>query len=334
MAIDPAKSTLVAEYKHDAPLLCCSFDPSGRFVLAGGRDRDLLCIPVNGGATHRLEGHESWVSCAVRAGTELVLTADMAGRVIAWNCAGETPQLQWTMAAHVHAIQAMAISTDGQLFATGDRDGAVRVWKTADGVRSTEIPSVGHPITALAFHPDGVRLACADRQPKKPRLKLWDFSTVNELRSIDVPQLSAYRRVEDIEWGGIRGIACSSDGKTLVVCGSHDYSGPAAAFLFDTETGEQKRKLASTLKGFCYAAKFHPQGFLMTVAGDVAKGEFRAWDPEKDESLGSTATAGPCTSLDLHSDSRRFVITQMQGKGSYPETGLVALFAWEDSPAT
>jgi WD40 repeat protein len=100
----------------------------------------------------------------------------------------------------------------------------------------------------------GQRLVSADRQPKNPRLKLWDFASGKEQRSIDVPQLSAYRRVEDIEWGGIRAITLSADGNTLVACGSNEYSGPACALLFDLATGELKRKLSSTLKGFHYSA--------------------------------------------------------------------------------
>lgn len=333
MTVDPANPIQIAEHRHDAPLLCCTFDPTGRFVLAGGRDHSVLCLDVTAGTTNRLEGHESWVACAVSSGADLVLTADCAGRVMAWDCRAEQPKLRWSIEAHANTIQALAASTDGRLLATGDRDGAVRIWLTADGARLHEIAGIGHPITALAFHPDGVRLLTADRQPRKPRLKLWDFRKASELRTIEVPQLSAYRRVEDIEWGGIRAAAISADGRTLVACGSHDYSGPAAAFLFDADSGEPKRKLVSTLKGFCYAAKYHPHGFLMTAAGDVGKGEFRAWDPEKDEALAVAATPGPCTDLALHPDGARFAVTQTVGKGSYPDAGTLTLFAWEESPA-
>ena len=161
-----------------------------------------------------------------------------------------------------------------------------------DGQLKHEIMGLEHPVTGLAFHPDSQQLASADRQPRKPRLKLWEFATGKELRSIDVPQLSAYRRVEDIEWGGIRGITLSSDGKTLVAGGSNEYSGPACALLFDAATGELKRKLSSTLKGFIYSAQFHSQGFLLTAGGDIGKGEFRAWDPAQDESLATVGTPG------------------------------------------
>ena len=162
-------------------------------------------------------------------GAELVLTADFAGTVIAWDCTGDGPQQRWKIAAHASSIYALAASHNGKLFATGDRDGAVRIWQTSDGRQLHELNVQGHPVYALAFHPDGQRLISADRQPKKPRLKAWDFAKATELLNIDVPQLSAYRRYEDIEWGGIRGVTISADGKTIVACGSNEYSGPACA---------------------------------------------------------------------------------------------------------
>ncbi len=328
MHIDPTKSRQLAEHQHDAPLTCCAFDASGRFVIAGGRDRGLLCLDVAAGKKTVLEGHESWIGSAVRAGSDLVLTADFAGRVIAWDCAGEYPMARWNISAHASTIYSLATSLDGKLFATGDRDGTIRVWQADNGQRRHEIAGLEHPVYALAFHPDGERLVSADRQPRKPRIKLWDFVTGKEQRSIDVPQLSAYRRVEDIEWGGIRAITLSSDGNTLVACGSNEYSGPACALLFDLAAGELKRKLTSNLKGFYYSAKFHAQGFLLTAGGDIGKGELRAWALNQDESLATVAMPGPCTSIDVHPHGHGFVLSQMIGKSSYPDTGALTLFEW------
>lgn len=330
MSIDPKTSRQLIEHKHETPLMCCAFDASGRFVIAGGRDRGVVCLDIVAGKSTLLEGHETWISAVVRAGAELVLTADFAGRVLAWDCTGDSPNPRWKLTPHDNAIGAMAVSVDGRQFATGDRNGTIRIWQTNDRQLTHEITGLEHPVTGLAFHPDGTQLASADRQPKKPRLKLWEFATGKELRSIDVPELSAYRRVEDIEWGGIRGITLSSDGKTLVACGCNEYSGPASALLFDVATGELKRKLSSTLKGFIYSAQFHADGFLLTAGGDVGKGEFRAWDPGQDESLAMVGTPGPCTAIDIHPDDRQFVVAQMVGKGSYPDSGALTLFEWSE----
>lgn len=328
MKIDPTQSKIAAEYQHHSPLVSCAFDPTGRFVLAGGRDRSILCLDISAKSTTELSGHETWIGNIVRSGADLILTADFAGVVIAWDCSGYKPQQRWKISAHTNTIYALATSPDSKQFATGDRDGNIRIWQASDGQRLHEMRIEGHPVYGLAFHPDGQRLVSADRQPKKPRLKVWEYATGKEQRSIDVPQLSAYRRVEDIEWGGIRGIAISPDGNTLVACGSHEYSGPACALLFDLATGELKRKLTSTLKGFYYTAQFHAQGFLLTAGGDIGKGELRAWDPTQDDSIANLNTPGPCTSLDIHPSSTSSVLTQMIGKSSYPDSGSLTLREW------
>ncbi|WP_231756495.1 WD40 repeat domain-containing protein [Lignipirellula cremea] len=275
-----------------------------------------------------MDGHESWVGAIVRCGAELVLTADQAGRVIAWDCSSDRPVLRWDIAAHESTIYALAASADGKQFATGDRDGGIRIWQTDDGRRTRELNGLGHPVYGLAFPPDGRQLISADRQPHKPRIKWWDIATGGELRSIDVAELSAYRRVEDIEWGGIRAITISPSGNMLAACGSNGYSGPACVLLFDVATSELKRKLAATFKGFCYSARFHSQGFLLTASGDIGKGEIGCWSTDQVESLASTATPGPCTAIDIHPEGRRFVAAQAIGKGSYPDAGTLTLFEW------
>jgi WD40 repeat protein len=159
------------------------------------------------------------------------------------------------------------------------------------------------------------------------------LTTGKPQRVVDVPQLSAYRRVEHIEWGGIRAIALSSDGKTLVACGSNQYAGPACALLFDLATGKSKYTLTSSLKGFYYSAQYHPQGFLLTAGGDVGKGELRTWDPGMNESLATVATTGPCTAVSVHPTGQCCVVAQMNGKGSYPDSGSLTLYEWSEQPA-
>ena len=43
--------------------------------------------------------------------------------------------------------------------ATGGHDGAVRVWQTSSGRRVREFLGAGAPVTALAFTPNGRRVA-------------------------------------------------------------------------------------------------------------------------------------------------------------------------------
>ena len=316
----------VSEAKHTVPLLCCALEAQGRYALAGGRDSGLVCWELETGHVSLLEGHLSWIIAATRCGESRIVTADQVGRVIAWDCSGSQPTIAYRITAHPATLLSLAVSADGTRFATGDSQGVIRLWQVSDGRQLQEIAGLLHPVYALDFHPQLNRLASADRQPQKPRLKFWDLESGKELRSQEVPELSAYRRVEDIEWGGIRAIRYSPRGTTLVACGSHQYAGPASAFHFDSETGELKNKFSSTLKGFYYAALFHPHGFLLTAGGDVGKGELACWSVEQEKPLATLATNGPCTGLDLAPDGRRVITTQTLGKGSYPDSGLLTLY--------
>jgi len=328
MKIDPAKLEIETEFTHDAPLLSCAFDAEGQLLFAGGRDRGLLAIDVASGRKTMLDGHESWIGSIARAG-EVVLTADQAGRVIAWDCGGKEPTLRWTVEAHPGTIYALSVAADERTFATGDRDGAVCIWRTSDGRRLHELPKIEFPVYGVALHPDGKRVVTADRQPQKPRIKVWDIASKKELLSIDVTELSGYRRVEDIEWSGIRALTISPDGAQIVACGRNGYDGQACAMVYDTNGGRMQHKLAAALKGgFYYSAKFHPQGFLLTAGGDIAKGEFRGWDLRTGESIVELATPGPCFGLDIHPLDNRVAVAQAVGTGSATKSGMLSIFKW------
>ncbi|MCE9608005.1 MAG: hypothetical protein K8U03_24230 [Planctomycetia bacterium] len=328
MTIDPAKSKLAAEFKHDVPLMSCAFDMSGRYVIAGGRDRNVVAFEATTGRKTILTGHESWVGIATRA-ADLVLTADYAGRVVAWDCSGNGPESRWKIDAHPSTIYGLAAAVDGKTFATGDREGVVRVWRTADGKQLHELSRIEYPVYGVALHPDGKRIVTADRQPQKPRIKVWDLASGTERLSIDVAELSGYRRVEDIEWGGIRALAVSPDGAQIVACGRTGYDGQACALSYEASTGKLQRKSAVALKGgFYYSAKFHAEGFLVTAGGDLGKGEFRCWKPNSDESLAHVSTSGPCLGMDIDSSGTKIAVAQAIGSKTYPESGALAVFEW------
>jgi WD40 repeat protein len=322
MTVDPASSKLQAEHKHSAPLLCCAYAPNGRFLFAGGRDRGLVLMDTESNQLTLLEGHESWVSQLASAGSEVVLSADFVGRLIAWDCAGPQPKPKWSIPAHPSAILGLSVSADGKTFATGDREGCVRIWETASGKQLHEMPRAEFPIYGVALPPDGQRLITADRQPQKPRIKVWEVAANKELLAIEVPELSGYRRVEDIEWGGIRGLALSPDGQQIVACGRAGYDGQACALVYGTDDGKLQRKLSLALKGgFYYSAKFHPQGFLMTAGGDLAKGEVRFWNTQQDQSLADLATPSPCMGFDIHPAGQQFAVALLDGKAQVYEWG-------------
>lgn len=326
MATPPDQAKPTGEYTVAAPLLSCAFDAGGRFLFAGGRDRGLVIVDTSSGTQSVVPGHDSWIGSIVRAGDGLVLTSDYQGRVIAWDCRNGAPQPRWTLEAHPCTIHALSVNLARATFASADRDGLVRVWRTADGSPVGELPRLEFPAYGVALLPDGKQLVTADRQPQKPRLQIHDLASGKVLLSVDVPELSGYRRVEDIEWGGIRGLTVSPDGSQIVACGRNGYDGPACALLYETGTGRLQQKLSSDLKGgFYYGARFHPNGLLLTVGGDLGKGELRFWNADGAVSKGVITIPGPATAFDIHPDGTRFAVASNVGKGSYPDSGLITL---------
>ena len=331
MKIDPTKSKLVFDVKHESPLHSCVFDPSGRFVLCGGRSRELVVVDVASRKKSLLPGHDSWIESIARAGTDLVLTGDYVGRLIAWDCSGAEPKQRWNIEAHASAIHAISLSVDGKTFATCDHDGFVRTWQTSDGKRLHELPQIDFPVYGVALHPDGSRIVTVDLKPIKPRIKVSEIVSGKEQLVIEVPEMSGYRRSEDVEWTGIRTLLLSPDGQTIVAGGRNGWDGVACLQLFDMATGKPKRKLLSTLKGATYyGAKYHPHGFLLASAGEVGKGEVRIWNPERDETVSTIGTPGPCMGLDVHPSGESLAVAQMISPGGkqYPDSGLLSVYAW------
>jgi WD40 repeat protein len=329
MKIDPSKTKLVVEYSHPVPLACCAFDPDGRFLFGGGRAAGLVAVDTNSGKPLLLDGHEGWITAAARAGRDTVLTSDSTGKVIAWDCAS-LPKIRWNYEIHPTSVLGLSVSVDGESFATSDDDGLVRISRIVDGKKIAELPRIKSPVYAVALHPDGKRIATADHVPKTPRVQLWDIQTGKEEAAITASDLSGYRSVEDIEWTGIRGLAFSPDGKLIAASGRNGYDGGACVLVFDSSSGKPLRKLLSDSKGaLAYAARFHPDGFLVACCGDIGKGEVRCWQATTGASLAQIKTTSPCLGLDLHPKAPRFAVAQpVAKKGQNPDSGGLAVYEW------
>src|SRR5262249_43972878 len=52
-------------------------------------------------------------------------------------------------------VNSLAFSPDGNLLASGDRDGRICIWDPATGKESTAMPKLEGPVLALAFSSDG-----------------------------------------------------------------------------------------------------------------------------------------------------------------------------------
>jgi WD40 repeat protein len=321
--IDPVNTHQVKEFEHPAPLLTCQYDSTGRFVFAGARDNHLQRVDVATGGKILMEGHESWV-CTMAKGPGLLFSGDYTGTVIAWSVSEKEVVKKWSIEAHPQVVRSISVSPDGKQLATAGRDGKVRLWSADTGERLREFSGHSGQVYATTFHPDGMYLVSAEREGNK--LFQWDLTTGKKVREFDAGDMSAYRRYEDIEWGGARGLAFDAAGTILACCGRHNYAGPATVLLYDWKSGKQTEKLVSEFKGIFYTLQFHSQGFMIAAAGDITVGELWFWKPGQEKALANIKTSGPALGLDFHPDGHHLAIAQSQGGNSKPENGSLIFY--------
>src|SRR6478735_5941416 len=109
MPADPALTHVAKTLAHTSPLLSCRFDPTGRFVFAGGEDNKVVRWELATGTKVELIGHDSWVrGLAFTVNGESLITGGHDGRLIWWAAAAEAPQPLRTIQAHQGWIRALA----------------------------------------------------------------------------------------------------------------------------------------------------------------------------------------------------------------------------------
>ena len=121
------------------------------------------------------------------------------------------------------SIMSVAFSQNGELLATGDSRGEIRVWQVENGQPNWIVHGHSKGIRAIAISPDGNLIASAsfDRD-----IKLWNTLTGEEFKV-----LQGHRDL-------VRGVAFSPDGAILASC-----SDDCDVRLWNVQTGECIRTL-------------------------------------------------------------------------------------------
>jgi WD40 repeat protein len=321
MTAMPDKTHVAKEYAHKKPLIACRFDSRGRYVFASAEDRTVERWDLATGKQCTLAGHDSWVFALASHPTEdTLITGGGDGQIIWWPAAGEKPAPIRRVQAHRGWVRSLAISPDGSIVASCGNDRMVRLWSFADGSPLLELPGHELPVYRVLFTPKGRTLISADLGG---RVIEWDHRPGKEARRIDAGKLSKQNAAgQGVDYGGVRDISLSGDGKYLACGGLIEASNPLGAIsnpavlVFDWQTGKESKLLRpkENVLGLVSGLRFHPSGFLIACSGGNAGGFLWFWKPEQVNELFKLTLPNTARDMDLHPDGLRIATAHHDGK--------------------
>ncbi|MBW4495478.1 MAG: serine/threonine protein kinase [Oscillatoria princeps RMCB-10] len=242
-----------------------------------------------------------------KKGSGLSFASASFGTIRLWDQG--TGKLLHTFVGHSSWVRSLAISSDGQILASGSDDKTVRLWSLDGLFRMLTIPAHTAAVRAVAISPDGQTLVSGSEDRT---VRIWSLPTgqrlltiaahagpVNALAISPDGQLLASAsddktvKIWNLNTGRVRStlsghagavlsLAISPDGKTLA-SGSAD----STIKLWDLKTG----KLRKTLRGYAgwvRSLAISPDGKLLASGADSIK----LWNLKTGSELGTFSGHG------------------------------------------
>ncbi|MEX0727475.1 MAG: WD40 repeat domain-containing protein [Planctomycetaceae bacterium] len=281
--IDPAKTHLLLEYKHDRPLTACHWEPKSRYVFFGAEDNLIHRYDPASQAVTPLSAHDSWIrSFGSSLDGELLYSGGYDGRLIWWPAAAEKPEPIRVVEAHQGWIRALAVSPNGAYIATCGNDLLVNLWDAASGALVRDFAGHISHIYNVIFSPDSATMYSCDL---KGFVKAWNVATGEARDVATVEALHKYDTTFRADIGGARSIALRSDGAQLALGGIINVTnafagvGEVAVALVNVADGKIDVQLESKdkTKGATWGVAHHPNGFWTGLTGGGGGGWFFFW---------------------------------------------------------
>lgn len=304
----PTQTHLATQWQHDSPLIACRFEPQSRFVFSSSEDNKIERWTLADGKKIVLAGHESWVWClGFSKDGETLYSGGGDGKLISWPASADEPKPARTIPAHEGWVRCLAVSPDGQFIATGGNDRMVRIWNAADGAKVKEFAGHEVPVYSLLWHPGGQFLLSGDL---RGNVKQWDVPAATLSRSFDAKMLHSYNGGQGVDFGGVRSMAISPDGKYLACGGLHKAENPLGAVLEPLvlllEWESQKliqQHIAEGLKGPIWRVVYLPDGTLAGGCGGSAGKHLLFWKPDSNKEFFKFELPSLFRDMDLSPDS-------------------------------
>jgi WD40 repeat protein len=325
---DPKLAHVAADFKHDSPFIACRFDPKERYLFAAAQDQTVQRFELATGKKTAFKAHDSWVrAIGFSPDGMATYTGGYDGRLIFWTTAAESPEPIRKVDAHHGWMRALAVSPDGKRVATCGNDNLVKLWNAEDGSLVRTLSGHDRHIYSVMFHSKGEWIISGDL---RGIVKQWDVASGKHVRDFDAKDLYTPNPGQGAEYGGVRSLALSPDGKHLACGGLYKGENPFGAVqeplvvVFEWESAKKVQSHVANggLKGIVWNAEYHKDGYLVASCGGAGGGHLLFW--KLDAAAEFHRFSLPNTALDSHLGAGGLQVATAHHDGHVRVTRLAA----------
>ena len=172
----------IAHWHNKTSLNAIAVSDDGKILASAGDDGDIQIWNLNNKndltlakcppLLRRLTGHTGAITDLVFTPDGNLISSSWDKTIRLWQV--KTGQLIHTLTGHSQIVNAIALSNDGTILASGSQDKTIRLWDLTKGKLREIIEGHSLGVVSLAISPDGQILASGSGDGT---IKLWDLAT-------------------------------------------------------------------------------------------------------------------------------------------------------------
>jgi WD40 repeat protein len=164
---------------HSGMISMVAFRKDGQHLVSCGSDQLVRLWKLEGNSGKELQsfrGHKDWVTSVAfsRDGYHIV-SSGVDKLIKVWEITSRDLPL---LPEHTSGVEALALSPDNKLLATGAADNTIKLWDRATGAEVATLTGHANPIVSLVFTPDSKMLVSSGYEAA---LRLWEVSPPREI---------------------------------------------------------------------------------------------------------------------------------------------------------